>query len=110
MGAASQALGLDDGAGDGQDILHRAADLGADHVVGQIGPERRPRDGLDQGPAQRLVRTGQGYSRGQAAGHLAGETRTGQHRAPGARHGVGGHHRHQLQRALLDPLGAQDYR
>ena len=46
----------------------------------------------------------------QAAGDLGGETGAREHRRRGGRRGLGQHLGHQLQRALLDALGAEDHR
>ena len=35
---------IDDAAGDGEHVLHRAADFRADEIVGEIGPEGRACD------------------------------------------------------------------
>ncbi len=88
LGAAAQARALDDAAGDGQDVLHRPAGLGADHVVGQVGAERRGGDALRPGAAARSrSAAGQGDGGGQAARHLAGEAGAGQHRRRARRAG-----------------------
>jgi hypothetical protein len=102
-------LPSDDAAGDGQDVLHRPAGLGPDHVVGPVGAEGRDGDGLADPLAQGLVLAGQGDGGGQAARHLAGEAGPRQHGDRRARQHLGGHVAHQLQRALLDALGAQHH-
>ena len=110
VGAAAQAPAFDNPTRYGQDVLHRAADLSPDHVGGHIGPEGRGGDGRRQLGTQVFIGAGQGDGSGQAQGYFAGKTRPRQDCGPGGGQGFRQDLRHQLEGALLHPLGAKQDR
>ena len=110
MGAAAEATALDHPTGDGQHVLDRPAGLGADQVVGPVGPEGRGRQRLGQGLAAVWLGAGQGDGGRQATRHLAGEAGAGEDDRPRMGRCLGQHLGHQLQRALFHPLGAEHHR
>jgi hypothetical protein len=67
--------------GDGQHVLHRAADLDADDVGGGVDAQRIAVQGLDSGAGQVGVFAGRHQRRGLAARHLEREAGAGQHAA-----------------------------
>src|SRR6185312_4350805 len=69
---------LDDAASDGEHVLDRAADLGAGHVVAEIGTESPGAERVGQHAAERSVARRQRHRGRQAARHLGGEGRAGQ--------------------------------
>ena len=77
---------VDQAGGDGQHVLHRAADLDADRVGRAVDAQRLAVEGLHRGVAQRRVAAGGDQRRRLAARHLEREARARQHagRAPAA--------------------------
>ena len=75
MGRPAKALAKGDAAGNGQNVLHRAANLCAEQVVREIGPEVWCGHGGDQFGAKRFILDGEGHCRRQALGHINREAR-----------------------------------
>ncbi len=109
MGTAAQLTPLDNAAGDGEHIFQRPAGLGPDQVVGQIQAEPGRRQARHQGLAQIGIGHRQRHGGRQAARHLARETRARQDGRRGLGQGLLQDVGHQLQRAPLNALGAQDH-
>ena len=104
VGAEAEAVG--NAGADGQHVLHGAADLDADHVVGGVGPEHVVRQPRGEGAGVGGIAGRNRHGRGQAGGDFAGErgARQDGHRHAGAqllrRHLVG-----QSPGAVLEALG-----
>ena len=110
-GIVAEPASLDDAAGDGEHVLHGAADLGAGDVVGQVRPEGGGTDHRDQSLAKRPVGAGQGHRGRQPCRHLGREGRAGQDRdRRGIAQRVAHHRRHQPSGGAFDALGADHRR
>ena len=99
MRAGAEFLAGDDAGGDGIDILHRAADLRADHVVAPIAAERRMAERVGKVAAERFLRRCQRHRSGQPARDLGGEARPRQHGDLGGGQGLRHDLRHQSCRS-----------
>ena len=94
--AFAQPQAVDDAAGDGIDVLRRAAERDADQIVARIGPERRVRRASPEGAARSSMPRRDGDGGRQAARHIAREGRAGQDRGLALRRDLGQHFGEQL--------------
>jgi hypothetical protein len=76
LGAFAKLLADDDAGGDGIDVLERAADLGAGHVIAPITAERGMTEGMRKSASMRFARGGKGQGGGKSARDLGREART----------------------------------
>jgi hypothetical protein len=89
--AFSPARAVAQAGGDGQHVLHRAADFGADQVVVGIDPHRRPVEGRHQRIAHRRMRAGRDQRGRLAAGDFLREAGAGEHARQQVRRDFGLH-------------------
>ena len=101
---------LDDARGDRDDVLQRAADLDADHVVARVEPERGAAELLLHALRGRGIgRRGEHRGR-QSARDFRGEARAGQHDdRQGVQRFLRDHLRHARERFRLEPLRRADH-
>ena len=100
----------DDAAGDGEHVLHRAAELRAEHVVRPVEPQRAAAERVGDRMPDLLASRGEGQRGGQAARDLAGKARPREHAGQALRQRFGDDVGHHLAGVFLEALGADDHR
>ncbi len=107
MRARAEPFALDDAGGDGEHVLHGAADLDAGDVVRPVRPEQFV---ADRGSEVRADAVGRGESDGrrQTCRDVGGEARTGEHGGDSAGQHFGQYLAHAFARRLFEALGGDD--
>ena len=105
-GAVAHALADAGAAGDGDDVLQRAAQLGPGGVGGAVEPQRPGGELVLQRLARGLVPAGERERGGQVAGDVVGKTGSGEDRGDGLGLGMGDDAGGPGQLGQIDALAA----